>query len=193
MRTPMPGKSALIVHAHPEPGAFNAAQMEVAAEGLRNSGHAVETVDLYAEKWSPVLDRHEFGPVYGPFKPQIEQMNAVNAGTLADEVQTQLELVLAADLLVLSFPLWWFSMPAILKGWVDRVFVMGALFGGDFGLFDRAALRGKQAMLLVSTGGSAESFSPSGMFGAMDDFLFHIQQGMLEFVGYEVLASILRP
>ncbi|WP_329248554.1 NAD(P)H-dependent oxidoreductase [Actinoallomurus sp. NBC_01490] len=190
MDTPIPRKTALIVHAHPEPDAFSTAQMRVAAEELRRSGYAVEVVDLYADGWSPVLDRQEFEPVSGPFKPQAEQMRAVREGTLTGEVRAHLDSVLAADLLVLSFPMWWFSMPAILKGWIDRTFVMGALFGGDFGLFDRAALRGKRAMLLVTTGGSAESFSSGGAFGAMDDFLFHIHRGMLEFVGYEVLAPV---
>lgn len=55
---------------------------------------------------------------------------------------------------MLSFPLWWFSMPAVLKGWVDRVFAMGGVFGGDHGLFDEAALTGRRAVLLLTTGGS---------------------------------------
>ncbi|MGK5639415.1 NAD(P)H-dependent oxidoreductase [Streptomyces sp. URMC 126] len=183
-------KSALIVHAHPEPGSFSTSQMRVAAEELRRSGHSVRVVDLYADGWAPVLDRHEFGPVEGHFKPQAEQRKAVREGTLPAEVRAHLDAVLEADLLVLSFPLWWFSVPAILKGWVDRVFAMGAVFGGDHGLFDRGALRGKRAMVLVTTGGSAESFAQGGSFGAMDDFLYHIRRGMLEFVGYEVLPPV---
>jgi NAD(P)H dehydrogenase (quinone) len=190
METTTSTKTALIVHAHPETDAFSTAQMRVAAEELRRGGYAVEIVDLYAEKWGPVLDRHEFEPVEGPFKPQAWQKRAVQDGTLPAEVRGHLEAVLAADLLVLSFPLWWFSMPAILKGWIDRVFVMGALFGGEHGLFDRAALHGRRARLLVTTGGSAQAFSRGGEFGAMDDFLFHIHRGMLEFVGYEVLPPV---
>ncbi|MBC2874163.1 MULTISPECIES: NAD(P)H-dependent oxidoreductase [Streptomyces] len=185
-----PSKSALIVHAHPEPGSFSTSQMRVAAEELRRSGHSVRVVDLYADGWAPVLDRHEFGPVEGHFKPQAEQRKAVREGTLPVEVRAHLDAVLDADLLVLSFPLWWFSVPAILKGWIDRVFAMGAVFGGDHGVFDRGALRGKRAMVLVTTGGTAESFARGGSFGAMDDFLYHIRRGMLEFVGYEVLPPV---
>lgn len=183
-------RTALIVHAHPEPGSFSRAQTTAAAQALRDSGFAVDLLDLYAEGWAAVLDRDEFTPVDGPFKPQAEQMRAAKDGTLDPIVRSHLDRLLAADLLVLSFPMWWFSMPAILKGWVDRVFVMGAVFGGDYGLFDNAALAGKRAMLLVTTGGSRQSFRPGGSFGPLAGFLYHIHRGMLEFVGYQVLDPV---
>ncbi|MET9763212.1 NAD(P)H-dependent oxidoreductase [Streptomyces sp. NPDC006372] len=183
--------TALIVHAHPEPHSFSTAQMTAAAETLRAAGYRVDVLDLYADGWAPVLAREEFAPVDGPFKPQAEQVRAVREGTLDAAVQAHLDRLLAADLLVLSFPLWWFSLPAVLKGWVDRVFVMGGVFGGDHGLFGDAALAGKRAMLLFTTGGPTESFRPGGAFGPMDDFLFHIHRGMLEFVGFEVLDPVI--
>lgn len=148
-------------------------------------------IDLYARGWNPVLDQSEFAPFEGAFKPQREQRNAVKNGTLSTEVQADLDAVLAADLLVLSFPMWWFSVPAILKGWIDRVFVMGATFGGDLGLFENAGLAGRQAILLTSTGGSPASFEPGGAFGDVTDFLYHVQRGMLEFVGYSVLEPVI--
>ncbi|MFI8193261.1 NAD(P)H-dependent oxidoreductase [Streptomyces sp. NPDC085946] len=183
--------TALIVHAHPEPRSFGTAQMATAARSLREAGYRVDVLDLYAEGWAPVLAREEFAPVDGPFKPQTEQMRAVREGTLDAAVRAHLDRLLAADLLVLSFPLWWFSLPAILKGWVDRVFVMGGVFGGDHGLFGDAALAGKRAMLLFTTGGPSESFRPGGAFGPMEDFLFHIHRGMLEFVGFQVLDPVI--
>ncbi|MFE9723261.1 NAD(P)H-dependent oxidoreductase [Streptomyces sp. NPDC005794] len=182
---------ALIVHAHPEPQSFNTAQMATAAQALRDAGYRVDVLDLYSDAWAPVLGREEFAPVEGYFKPQAEQQRAVEEGTLDAAVEAQLDRLLAADLLVLSFPLWWFSLPAILKGWVDRVFVMGAVFGGDHGLFGDAALAGKRAMLLFTTGGPGESFRPGGAIGSMDDLLFHIHRGMLEFVGYQVLDPVI--
>ncbi|MFD9982568.1 NAD(P)H-dependent oxidoreductase [Streptomyces massasporeus] len=183
--------TALIVHAHPEPLSFSSAQVTAAAESLTEAGYRVDLLDLYAEGWAPVLAREEFGPVDGPFKPQAEQMRAIERGTLDSAVRDHLDRLLAADLLVLSFPLWWFSLPAVLKGWVDRVFVMGGVFGGAHGLFGEAALADRRAMLLFTTGGSAESFRPGGAFGPMDDFLFHIHRGMLEFVGFEVLDPVI--
>ncbi|MGI5372801.1 NAD(P)H-dependent oxidoreductase [Streptomyces sp. CA-251387] len=182
--------TALIVHAHPEPQSFSTAQMTAAAEALRDAGYRVDVLDLYADAWAPVLAREEYAPVEGHFKPQAEQIRAVKDGTLDATVKGHLDRLLAADLLVLSFPMWWFSLPAILKGWIDRVFVMGGVFGGDHGLFDDAALAGKRAMLLITTGGSSESFQPGGAFGPMDDFLFHIHRGMLQFVGFQVLDPV---
>ncbi|MEU2365643.1 NAD(P)H-dependent oxidoreductase [Streptomyces noursei] len=183
--------TALIVHAHPEARSFSTAQMTTTAQTLRDAGYRVDVLDLYSDAWAPVLDRAEFAPVEGHFKPQAEQQRAIKDGTLDATVRAHLDRLLTADLLVLSFPLWWFSLPAILKGWVDRVFVMGGVFGGDYGLFGDAALAGKRAMLLFTTGGPSESFQPGGALGAMDDFLFHIHRGMLEFVGYQVLDPVI--
>jgi NAD(P)H dehydrogenase (quinone) len=186
-----PAARALVVHAHPEPSSFSSSQARLAARILGEAGYCVDLLDLYAEGWAPVLDRDGFPAVDGAFKPQAEQLRAVEGGTLDVRLRAHLDRLLAADLLVLSFPLWWFSMPAILKGWIDRVFVMGGVFGGDHGLFDEAALAGRRAVLLLTTGGARESFDPGGAYGSMDDFLFHIHRGMLEFVGYRVLDPVI--
>ncbi|MGX6448933.1 NAD(P)H-dependent oxidoreductase [Patulibacter sp. S7RM1-6] len=192
MDAPAPSpRTALIVHAHPEPASFSSAQMLEARAVLERTGYEVAVRDLYAEGWTPVLDRDEFPPSLGPFKPQAAQMRATRAGALAPDVRSALDALLSADLLVLSFPLWWFSVPAVLKGWLDRVLVMGAVFGGDLGLFDRAALRGRRAVLLVTTGGAAEAFRPDGAFGDIDAFLFPLHRGTLEFVGYDVLEPVI--
>jgi NAD(P)H dehydrogenase (quinone) len=183
-------KTVLLVHAHPETDSFSTAQSDAAARALTAAGHAVDVIDLYADTWQPVLRREDFPDVDGAFKPQAEQMRAVADGTVDDVVRDQLDRLLAADLLVLSFPMWWFSVPAILKGWIDRVFVMGAVFGGEHGLFDEAALARKDAVLLMTTGGPEDAFRPGGAFGPMDDFVFHIRRGMLEFVGYRVLDPV---
>ncbi|CAG8998629.1 MAG: Glutathione-regulated potassium-efflux system ancillary protein KefF [Candidatus Celerinatantimonas neptuna] len=87
-----------------------------------------------------------------------------------------------------------FSMPAILKGWIDRVYAYG--FAYDVGEYtdkrwsDRygeGIFAGKKAMLVVSTGGQASNFSPRGVHGPIDDILFPIQHGMLFYPGFEVL------
>lgn len=163
----------------------------MALHSLRSQSCNVDFIDLYARQFNPVLTRDEFPSFNGVFfKPQREQWNATKNGTLPEEVQADLDLLLRSDLLVLSFPLWWFSMPAILKGWLDRVFAMGAVAGGDLGTYDNAALTGRRAVVLTSTGGPAEAFTDSGAFGNIDDFLFHINRGILEFVGYDALEPI---
>ncbi|RIX28653.1 NAD(P)H-dependent oxidoreductase [Amnibacterium setariae] len=190
MPTEDPRPRALIVHAHPEPDSFCTAQMHAAAAALRDSGHRVDVVDLYALGFDPVLDITEFPAARRPLKPQAEQASAWAAGTLAPDVAPQLDLLLAADLLVLSFPVWWFALPAVLKGWVDRVFVSGGVFGGELGLFQDAAMHGRRAIVLATTGGSETSFTEGGRFGDLDRFLYPIHRGIFEFVGFEVLEPV---
>ena len=131
MSSTFEAKKALIVHAHPEPASFCTSQMQVARDELVRQGYEVDVIDLYENKLDPVLDRGEFEHVEEPFKPQNEHLKAIKAGTLKPRIATDIDRVLAADLLVFSFPLWWFSVPAVLKGWADRVFVTGAVFGGE--------------------------------------------------------------
>ena len=186
-----PRRTALVVHAHPEPASFSTAQMRVATATLESAGYRVEVLDLYAIGFKAILDRRDFNDAEAHFKPQAEQMKAFAAGSLPADVAEHLRALQRADLLVLSFPMWWFSLPAILKGWVDRVFVMGALFGGSRGLFDDAAMVGRRAVLLISTGGSAQSFrNVRGGLGATNDLLLHVHHGMLRFVGYDVLEPV---
>lgn len=165
--------------------------MREALIGLSQAGYDVTDFDLYQEQWNPVLDRHEFRIVSGEyFKPQHEHMRAARESSHAPDVQRHLDAVMDSDLLVLSFPLWWFSVPAILKGWLDRVFVMGAVFGGEsYGLFKEAALVGRRAVLLITVGGSADSYSPSRGAGNLPALLLHIDHS-LRFVGYDVIEPV---
>ncbi|ULH14698.1 NAD(P)H-dependent oxidoreductase [Deinococcus sp. KNUC1210] len=182
---------ALIVHAHPEAASFCTAQMQEAARTLEARGYDVQISDLYRMDWQAALDRHDFTHLPAdPFKPQAEQFRAVQGGTVASDVAAELEKLLAADLLVFSFPLWWFSLPALLKGWVDRVFAMGAVYGAGVGTYDRGRFLGRRALLLFTTGGPEGAYGPQANNGDLDTVLFHIQNGMLRFVGYTVLAPV---
>lgn len=60
-------------------------------------------------------------------------------------MRAELDKLLACDLLVLSFPVFWFSVPAILKGWIDRVLVSGSVYGG-MRFYDRGGFKGKRAV-----------------------------------------------
>lgn len=183
---------ALIVHAHPEPESFCSAQMRQAAQALGESGYIVEISDLYAQHWRPDLSRADFGhgtPEF--FKPQAEQRRAAEGGSFAPDLAAEIEKVRRADLLVFSFPMWWFSLPALLKGWVDRVFAMGVGYGGSVGRFETGGFTGKRAMLLFTTGSTADLFGPGARDGEMDVILFHIQHGMFFFCGFEVLEPLI--
>lgn len=178
----------LIVYAHQEPKSFNGAMLERAQSALTRQGHEVRVSDLYAMGFKAVADAADFEGRANPdfFKYQAEQTAAVKAGTLAADIRAEQEKVFWCDLLVLQFPLWWFGLPAIMKGWVDRVFTMGNVYGSGL-LYDTAGFRGRRAMLALTTGGPPTMYAPNGRNGDIEKILFPINHGMLAFTGFTVL------
>lgn len=186
----------LIVYAHPEPTSLNGALRDVAVQELEAQGHEVRVSDLYAMNWRSEVSRSDF-----PTLDQNSRLRVANASTqgfnanaLTEDVQAEQEKLLWADTLILQFPLWWFTMPAILKGWVDRVYACGFAYGtgehsdkrwGD--RYGEGKLEGKRAMLIVTAGGWEEHYSARGINGPIDDLLFPINHGILFYPGYTVL------
>lgn len=186
-------KKAHIVYCHPEPKSFVGAMADTVRETLRAQGWQVSVSDLYAKNFDPVARAEDFGSrknadylVYS-----MEQRHALEAGTLAPDIMEELEPVLEADLLVLVFPIFWFSMPAMLKGWVDRVFLSGKLYGGRR-VYDRGGMAGRRAMVVTSLGGREHMFGQGAIHGELAlGMLRHIMQGTLGYVGYEVLEPFI--
>jgi NAD(P)H dehydrogenase (quinone) len=186
----------LLVFAHPEPRSLNGALRDVALEELAAQGHEVRVSDLYADGWKSAVDRADF-PALAPgarLKVPAASREGFAAGTLTEDVRAEQEKLLWADALILQFPLWWFTMPAILKGWVDRVYAYGFAYGvgehsdtrwGD--RYGEGVFAGKRAMLIVTTGGWEEHYSARGINGPIDDLLFPINHGILYYPGYDVL------
>ena len=181
--------NVFIINAHAEPQSFNGALFRTAQEALRVDGHAVTVSDLYAMKFDPVSDRRNFTSVKNPdyFKQQIEEMHATEVGGFAPDVETELRKLEASDLMIWQFPLWWFGLPAILKGWVDRVFAMGRVYGGER-FYENGVFRGKRALLSLTTGGPEPAYLPGGWNGDIHAILRPVQRGMLRFTGWDVLA-----
>jgi hypothetical protein len=95
---------------------------------------------------------------------------------------------------IFQFPYWWFSMPAMMKGWVERVFVYGFAYGvgGTNHLrYGNGNLKGKRAMLSITIGGPERDYSERGINGAIADLLFPIHHGILFFPGMTVLPPFL--
>lgn len=183
---------ALLVYAHPEPQAFNAALRDVGVDTLQAQGYAVEVSDLYAMKFDPVAGRGDFTAPLNPdeLNLSLEQRHAAAHGTLNPVVAQQLQALLAADLLVLQFPLWWFGMPAILKGWIDRVFLSGVVYGRS-AQFELGKLRGKRALVCVTTGAPEASFQSDGINGEIHTLLMPLLRGVLGFTGMTVLPPFI--
>ena len=105
----------LVLYAHPAETSFNAALHRLVVERLTAAGHSVDDCDLYAEDFDPRLSRQE-------------RLAYHDARGKADPADSYVQRLLKADALVLSFPVWNYGYPAILKGFFDRVFLPGVSF-----------------------------------------------------------------
>ena len=176
---------ALIVYAHPEPRSFNGSLKDLAVEVLTEAGHSVQVSDLYAMKFHAAGGPDDFTELQDAdrFNYQAEQ----SAGHFTPELRSEFEKLAWCDLLILQFPLWWFSLPAILKGWVDRVFAFGFAYD-RLRSYEDGVFKGKRGMLSLTTGGPAAAYSESGRHGgSIEHLLVHVNRGMLYFLGMDVL------
>jgi NAD(P)H dehydrogenase (quinone) len=180
--------NVLIVHAHYEPQSFNTALKNQAVQTLTQAGHTVQVSDLYAMQWNPVASTRDFAQ---PSNPDycvyaLEQRKGLDSATLSADIQTEIDKVLWCDLLLLNFPIFWFSTPAILKGWIDRVFVSGRFYGGKR-FYDQGGMAGKKALLSVTLGGQPHMFGEQAIHGEMDLMLRPLLRGTLAYCGFSVL------
>lgn len=182
----------LIVFAHPELQSFNGALLRTAIATLTAAGHVVQVSDLYADAFDPVSDRRNFTTVYEAafYKQQAEERYAVEHLGFATDIEAEFQKIAWCDLMIWQFPLWWLSVPGILKGWVDRVFAMGRAYGrasGNGQLYAQGAFQGKKALLSLTTGSTEADYQPGGLQGDLGAILRPIHRGMLHFTGFTVL------
>jgi NAD(P)H dehydrogenase (quinone) len=159
----------LILYAHPNPKSFNHAVLETITNGLSKAGKEVSVRDLYALKFNPVLSANDLA--------------GMMQGKLQPDVKAEQEFVSSADVLVVIYPLWWSGMPAILKGYIDRIFTEGfaySIVGPDI----KGLLKGKKVLLITTTGAPQEMYEASGMFKSMAQTT---GEGIFQFAGMELI------
>lgn len=175
----------LVVSAHPEPRSLNASLTRFAVDHLRATGHEVRESDLYAMKWKATVDADDF-PADAPDRLHVMAASerATLDGVLTPDVAAEQEKVRWSDAVVLQFPVWWFAPPAILKGWIDRVFTAGFGYGPTLPPpYGQGPLAGKRALVSVTLGARETSFSDRGIHGQLDDALHPLQHGLFWFTG----------
>lgn len=177
----------LIIHAHPEANSFCSALHQTAHEHFINQGHEVKVSDLYRMGFNPVGNEADFKELSHPeyFKYQAEQMNACEKDLFVIELKTEMNKLEWCDVLIFNFPLWWFGLPAILKGWVDRVFAMGLVYGNGRGVYENGIYKDKIAFVTLTTGGPEIAYN-GGKNGNIMDILYPINHGMFYFAGMQV-------
>ncbi|XP_074204130.1 ribosyldihydronicotinamide dehydrogenase [quinone] isoform X2 [Camelus bactrianus] len=171
------GKKVLIVYAHQEPRSFNGSLKDVAVAELGRQGCSITVSDLYAMDFEPRATRNDItGTLSNPetFSYGVEVYEAYKKAALSSDIVQEQKKVQEADLVIFQFPLYWFSVPAILKGWMDRVLCQGFAFDLP-GFYDDGFLKGKSAILSLTTGGTAEMYSKTGVSGDVRYFLWPLQ------------------
>jgi NAD(P)H dehydrogenase (quinone) len=163
----------LAVFAHPERTSFTGAVLDRFTGGAREAGHEVEELDLYRSGFDPLLR----GDDYAQFRD----------GEMPADVRAEQARVDRAEGLVLVFPVWWWSFPAVLKGWFDRVFSQGWAY--DFTPGRSRGLLADRPTLLLGIGGSrASTYRRYGYDEAMRT---QIDVGMLGYCGLRDVQTVL--
>lgn len=143
----------LVVVAHPIEDSFTMALMRVYAAELKALGHSQQIHDLYRMGFSPVLLAQELAPPGAgrTARPEIAQAQ--------DDIR-------AADVLTVVYPLWWLSMPAMMKGYIDRVFSRGFAYESQDGVV-RGLLKGKKAVMITLSGAPLPLLAEGGGWNAV--------------------------
>jgi NAD(P)H dehydrogenase (quinone) len=132
---------ATIIYAHPNPLSFNHAILERVVQQFHAAGATTQVRDLYALGFDPLLKPSDFV--------------AFQQGHVPDDVRVEQEHIRRADWLVFIYPTWWWDRPAVLKGYIDRVFSHGFAYGVGADLAVLPLLTNKQAWVFNTFGGSA--------------------------------------
>ena len=159
----------LIVYTHPHSQSFNHAILNVCKEEFAQKGHDVRVKDLYAQGFQPVLGSSDF--------------EALARGVVPADIKREQEDVAWAEALVFLYPVWWFDRPALLKGWIDRVFLNGFAFSyGPQGA--QGLLRHKWAAVIQTAGSDKQSYVNAD---AVDLIQRPMTDGTLRFCGIQAV------
>jgi NAD(P)H dehydrogenase (quinone) len=184
--------TALVVLAHPEPTSFAAALARTAVTSLEAAGWDVTLLDLYREGFDPVLTERDFTDRAVPerLQPMDEQLHAAAGHTFAPDLARHIDLFTAADLLVLVSPMWWFSVSAMLKGWIDRVFANGVAYSYPEVPAWSGFLASKRGMLVMTSSYEREQFRADRV-GELGHVLHPLLYGTLAYTGMQVLEPFI--
>ncbi|XP_073440450.1 NAD(P)H dehydrogenase [quinone] 1 isoform X2 [Dendrobates tinctorius] len=162
---------------------------EAAVQALERKGWEVTVSDLYTMKFNPLVSRDDItGEAQNPdnFKYGPESLTAWQEGRLSKDIVAEQKKLEAADLVIFQFPVFWFGLPAIVKGWFDRVLTQGFAYSLS-SMYDNGHFKNKKAVLSFTTGGLESMYTPIGINGDINVLLWPVQRGILHFCGFQVL------
>lgn len=179
--------TTLIVLAHPDKHSFNGSWASATGRAAKAAGHSVLLSDLASMEFDPAESARHYPDFLrsGTFDPLKAQEDAAEADILPAAVGSEIDKLRRADFVVFHFPMWWFSPPALLKGWFDRVFAHGAMHDVDH-RFDSGLCLGKRALFCVTTGSSEAESAFNGKEGDVQMLLWPSAY-TLRYLGFTVL------
>jgi NAD(P)H dehydrogenase (quinone) len=158
----------LIIYAHPNDSSLNRHFLQTIVESLQNKKQEIVIRDLYQLNFSPVLS--------------LEDMKGQRQGIVADDVKQEQDYISWADHIIFIYPIWWTGMPAIMKGFIDRVFSYGFAYRYDQGV-QKGLLSGKQTTIFNTQGKSKEEYESIGMDKALS---LTSDKGIFTYCGFKI-------
>lgn len=158
----------LIIYAHPNENSLNHNLLQTVIEHLTSENNEIIVRDLNAIGFNPILS--------------LEDMKGQRMGKVSDDVETEQNFISWAEHITFIYPIWWTGMPAIMKGFIDRVFSYGFAYRYDQGI-QKGLLKGKRAIIINTQGKSHEEYEKIGMDKAL---LLVSDTGIFQYCGFEV-------
>lgn len=160
----------VIIHANPSEKSLGKEIIRSIIENLESKNIKPVFRDLYQINFDPVLTS--------------DDLESFRTNKLSEDILTEQKIIANSDLLLFVYPLWWGGMPAIMKGYIDRVFAHGfAYHVEENGVFP--GLKGKSVINICSHGESAEKFNEIGMYNALEKVF---EEGVFKFSGIKTEA-----
>ncbi len=160
----------LVILGHPSTDSLNKVIHDEIAHLYKKHGHDITVRDLYSMNFNPVLSSKD--------------IQAARSGKVLPDVKTEQDYIKKADVITFIYPLWWTAMPAIVKGYIDRVFSYGFAYAFTPGNDLKKLLKGKKVILINTHGMPADLYQKSGVYDAMN---LLTEKHTFEFFGMEVL------
>ncbi len=176
----------LLVYAHNEPSSLTASLKNVSLEVLQAAGHESLVSDLYAQGFHAAAEKFDFtrSAVRILTMPTNKKNAALRDLSFSPDILGELQKIQSAEMIIFHFPVWWFSVPAILKGWFDRVLAMGVA-GIPTIRMKEAISREKTALVVATAGSPSSDFQPLGTHKAtLKQMLFPVLHGTLGSCGF---------
>lgn len=163
----------LIIYCHPNPNSLNSHLKNIVVEHLQENNHDVAVRDLYALNFNPVLS--------------FDDMAGQRQGIVADDTKQEQEFIIWADFITFIHPIWWTGLPAIMKGYIDRVFSYGFAYRYDQGI-QKGLLVGKKTVIINTHGKSKAEYESIEMDKAL---LLTSNKGIYNYSGLEIVEHFL--